>query len=530
MSRIPRLPLFSIGAALGLLAAPAAAGEEAPAAAGEEDQAAEATDCCSCAPGQLGCVLTSTHEWRKTEATCWAEREPRWGQAAIGTATLMGSWMFAYWLMRDRNMLDWDKPSAKARFTLEAWRFDNNELYTNYLGHPGIGMADYSWIRFNGFSPWAAMATTAGASFFWEFVFEFREKVSINDLITTPISGASLGEFVYRFTDYIGLTGADYRDGLPVWRPSADIHLETKASLTLHDGATYGTPFGLSLGGRFVAIPGYLSRGRFSTFFANADVSELHAEIAPNVQDGLSPLQGVFSGRASVLLFGLYWQDIESPTPPATRARTRPIGQRYGTSGWVGMRLGYRYTARRFESIEDGVAAIGLPGVGFRWARWSGETMWGFEGWGNPEFASLESLAFDDWRTQHPDVATKTTLESHGYSNLFGGSAGGFAEAKMPEMTFRLGGMMSRYSSIQGLERAQEDIELDVVTSEQLLELSVALKVRLLGAPLSRPFGSQWTWYLSLNAQQTWRESTAGALTQAASWADLSLGTGVHWN
>ena len=38
----------------------------------------------------------------------------------------------------------------------------------------------------------------------WEYVLEWREKASINDLIVTPIAGIAMGERFYRLIDYVG--------------------------------------------------------------------------------------------------------------------------------------------------------------------------------------------------------------------------------------------------------------------------------------------------------------------------------------
>lgn len=73
---------------------------------------------------------------------------------------------------------------------------DHDKWAVNYIGHPYAGAAYYVVARHAGFSKTESFAYSAFMStFFWEYGVEaFAEKPSIQDLISTPLLGALLGE------------------------------------------------------------------------------------------------------------------------------------------------------------------------------------------------------------------------------------------------------------------------------------------------------------------------------------------------
>ena len=107
------------------------------------------------------------------------------------------------WSEEKKNLVDWDRPSAKARFSADVIRMDNNEFPINFTLHPWSGAAYYSAARTNGISFGWSSVYAIGAMLAWEYGIEFREKVSFNDLIFTPLPGISLGEFFSRLALYV---------------------------------------------------------------------------------------------------------------------------------------------------------------------------------------------------------------------------------------------------------------------------------------------------------------------------------------
>src|SRR5258706_12518575 len=111
----------------------------------------------------------------------------------MGGGLLLGT--AGYWALMRRNVADWDNPRPLSRFDGSAWVLDNNSIGGNFLGHPATGGLSYSLARANHQSVLGAFSYSFVTSFLWEFVIEFKEKVSINDVIVTPGAGLPLGEF-----------------------------------------------------------------------------------------------------------------------------------------------------------------------------------------------------------------------------------------------------------------------------------------------------------------------------------------------
>ena len=78
-----------------------------------------------------------------------------------------------------------------------------------------MGGAVYSIARANHHYPATAFGYSFLASFLWEFVLEFKEKVSVNDVIVTPGTAVPIGEFFYKLGLYLD-TAADPSTGAAI--------------------------------------------------------------------------------------------------------------------------------------------------------------------------------------------------------------------------------------------------------------------------------------------------------------------------
>ena len=82
--------------------------------------------------------------------------------------------------------------------TFQAVRFDDNHFDTNTFWHPFDGTWIYLFARGNRLSPGVSFLLSTLVSTFWEFVVEYREVASINDMIFTPMTGIAIGEPMIR--------------------------------------------------------------------------------------------------------------------------------------------------------------------------------------------------------------------------------------------------------------------------------------------------------------------------------------------
>jgi hypothetical protein len=82
--------------------------------------------------------------------------------------------------------------------SLSAWQWEKNDrYYVNQIGHPYQGSTYFNSGRSNGFSFYESIGFTVAGSAVWESVFE-TGICSLNDLVTTTIGGAALGEMFHR--------------------------------------------------------------------------------------------------------------------------------------------------------------------------------------------------------------------------------------------------------------------------------------------------------------------------------------------
>lgn len=107
----------------------------------------------------------------------------------------------------------WLRYVAKASYTkvsLQSWKanlrgqweWDRDDFGTNFLSHPQAGSDYFNAARSNGYNYFGSMAYTLVGSLEWEYFAEI-DRPSKNDLINTPLSGAFLGEIMYRISSNI---------------------------------------------------------------------------------------------------------------------------------------------------------------------------------------------------------------------------------------------------------------------------------------------------------------------------------------
>src|SRR5215831_10195940 len=139
--------------------------------------------------------------------------EPYVGRAAAEGALAFGASVL--WYYRDPSLsvkdidYNWSlKTWRKRLITFQAVRFDDNAFAINTVLHPSSGLVLYLIARGNRLGPVTSFLLTTAASTLWEFLVEYREVASINDLIITPVAGATVGEPLIRASALLRAGGA----------------------------------------------------------------------------------------------------------------------------------------------------------------------------------------------------------------------------------------------------------------------------------------------------------------------------------
>lgn len=119
--------------------------------------------------------------------------------ARVTSSNVFG-WAYSRYVMKE----EWAEVSIKTwknNFKY-GWEWDNDNFGTNFIIHPRAGSDYFNVARSNGYSFWASIPFALIGSAQWEWFGE-NTRPSKNDLITTPVSGAFLGEILYRVSSNI---------------------------------------------------------------------------------------------------------------------------------------------------------------------------------------------------------------------------------------------------------------------------------------------------------------------------------------
>jgi hypothetical protein len=81
----------------------------------------------------------------------------------------------------------------------QGFAFDQDELQTNFFGHPYHGGLSFNAARAAGLGFWTSTSYTFASSLGWE-LFAETEPPSFNDLLVTSLAGVLLGEITYRLS------------------------------------------------------------------------------------------------------------------------------------------------------------------------------------------------------------------------------------------------------------------------------------------------------------------------------------------
>jgi hypothetical protein len=430
-------------------------------------------------------------------------RPVRYGRAAMELVGVLGIGTAYYWIVSDPNKQDWDYIDIGDRSINVEVKFDNNMFRTNFLLHPLAGTMSYWLSRANGLDIYRASAASFLSSAVFEFVLEWLEKPSINDLIATPFGGIAAGEFFFHLGDYLNSAfGHDntlqrvlaYSIGAPQGINTAmegdDAPLGTRDALgytaaywhrfsagygiadVVNDRGHQGTLHDLLFEATLVAMPGFRQPGRFSIDFKQGNFTE--ARLRTSIADGLLKDVDLWFGAD---LVGHYRQDYTG-SPRAL----------VGSGAMLAASVDMRYVDRWLLNRRDQFAMFHFLGPsGKVWFALGGGLMVEGEARLHLDFAGVTSPAYKKLVAERGAEGTKTVLQLQNYYQGMGGS--GRASASVSLAGFELGGhaRLGVYRSLDGLDRFTTP--LDAVNTDQIIELGAAMTYSPPDAPLSLRVG-----------------------------------------
>lgn len=475
------------------------------------------------------------HAWQREQA-----RPLRLTRIVLEQSAMLIIGGVVYWINKDVNSRDWDVDVVSdelwRRFTsLELVSFDGNDYTTNHIFHAFAGLSYYITSRDNGLNVGEAFLTSMISSLVWEYVLEFREKVSVNDLVITSSSGLSIGELSYQLGEYyhsqesddataaraftwiFGLprTVHNWMDGVEDDGYDRPYDLAAAPRFTrdfnLYAGAQarQGVDFAgqparqlvgqLGLRAGLVSLPSYERHGRFGTSFVEGHFNRFDLDLTFH-QEGVADADASFK----TIPLGYYSQDIEGEG-----------GARRGSSMLLGVASEYRLVNRDHELIQDQLAIAHVLGPSVQMASFSGPwtLRYGLDVYA--DFTAARSLMWQYYAQNFNDLDLRTELRDQQYYFGWGGTLGGNFSVAWRDIVLGARLSWSRWVPINGVDRFEEQLERELLLHDTMTELSAHLDVptRLTSASLR----------LQLDATQ--RDSQIEHLAQKRTFHRLAM----HW-
>ena len=327
------------------------------------------------------------------------------------------------------------------KLRLRAWSFDASAFATNFVAHPLAGTFFYTTARSNRSGPLESLAWASLASLTWELA-EFPENVSLNDLIVTPIAGASIGESLVQLSQWLDrrprsagraalaavLFPMKLANGAP---PNDETDSALTASLRLVAGATlHGeSELGVQLVTRLVHFPGFGGPGEGVRIGFAGNVSELSLDTRAS-RSGLADL----SFTAGAALATVYQRSIAADG-----------------DGWdllVTGGVAYDVRQHRWDAGPlDAWSSVHVPGVSMQLRRMAGPLRISARADLALTFAGARSFALDGGPAILPITTLTTTQQAWGYTMGWGVAAAPALEVAYGPFSLAIAGAMDmRYS------------------------------------------------------------------------------------
>lgn len=404
-------------------------------------------------PGELQALLhTALSDAVPVEP---APLAPDYGATALELGVMLGAGTLWYVADTAVNGPDWEydlswRDVRRKLFTLEPYQFDDNDLHLNSPGHVFAGALYYLSARNHRLPPLGALAASSAAAAVWEYVPEYREIVSLNDLILTPAGGLTLGESLFQLSAFFQRS-ADTRVNRLLAALFAGPSGWCSRRLRLDPSPRRLDRAGLDASGwhRLRLTYGVVahSSGRLLDWTAGNTVgfdSELilregfgrpgreHGWTTDPVASRLSASGGI---GAEGLLEGHLLSEVTWAAYVAREVHGGPDRQRpSGLEGFAGLSALYEHREQRLGAQWDRVAEAGPIGFSGRVHAYAGALRLEAAASAHPVFAAVQSLASRaPTHDEAPDV-----LARHGYFWAFGARGAARVQAAYGPVT--LGG------------------------------------------------------------------------------------------
>jgi hypothetical protein len=423
---------------------------------------------------------------------------------AVLETTFAFAFNVAWYQFADRSFnapdweLRWDRDSwRKKAITFEAVRLDSNRFATNAGSHTEGGTLVYLIGRGNGLAPGASTALAFGEVLVWEYVAEYAEKPSVNDLLNNPLGGLAVGEPIYQLSEFFA-RGADNgfnRTAAAIFSPLTPVndwvdgHRRRPTGDTDRLGLTRAVSHRFDLYAGFTdarwradeqrtesllgirteinAIPGFGTPTWRSGFFGTGRITHIDAGLAL----GHHGMTGALLGTR-VALGGYHWQRL-----------TDEDGDIRGHTLVAGLFDSFEYSGVDRPGLPyDQIATFGVLGPTVDLGHRRGDFAAALRLEALPDLAMVTSLAGERWKSLYGSEGVKTPLAQRGYYYAYGLTLGSQLSLRYRTLSGGLDNHWEHFESVDVLDRYQERLTRNVHLVDGRLRSLVWLGLRPLAS------------------------------------------------
>lgn len=424
---------------------------------------------------------------------------PRYGLMAAETVGVLIPPTIWYWSNTNLQTEDWDLhwnwTDWKTKLTsVDLVRFDTNRFAINTIRHPVGGALHYQVARANHFGILGSMLVDFTASAFWEYVVEFKENVSLNDLLVNTNAGLGIGEPLFEI-------GRMRWDPNPSWlrralafavSPLAGVHdlagvgdespdplvstklaLEAGAGAVHFSGGAQRTEGRLGLDIEVVGQPGYGQPGHGASRTRPGQWSRIAVDLRLGRGAAGDELTSTRI-RTRTTLMGRYERDIDDS------------GNGWGA--FFGGASGFEYHTRRLADEWDRLALFHVVGPRLELTGYRGDLKLMWEAIAYGDFALVQAHVFGPVPPFMPVEPPTSVLRAQGYYYGLGPSFETRLSLEAGRWQAGIEGEADAYWSIDGRDRTEigdsmddpHDVTDQRVTARAIAGVDLMENVRLL--------------------------------------------------
>lgn len=417
--------------------------------------------------------------------------------ALLETAGFVAFGSTWYFVDYQANAHDWDFEFSADTFakklSFDYVRFENNNFYHNAFGHVIAGSFYYNGWRGNGYTALESFLAATILSTFWEFVIEYREVASINDLIISPFGGLTMGEAFHQNAKVLLSQPPNFVRSLLAALMDPPLFFQR-----YFDERDHTPPYRMVLSASFGANQ-FTGGGGARTLASFAFDSEIFDAIAygeggPERGWQLDTPYTAFSGnvalgqgrgaldlrfRATHVMLGYLARFSSEPDPDA------------GSSVFIGLASAFEHATRRLPDRTDRYGVADLVGPFFNIdAQWKGVRLWG-RAEAYFDFGVVNAFALDTYARDHDITNTKSSIRDRRYYYGIGGAlmvSGGF---DIDGVRLSGGYRIFAMDSVEGRDRFQEEVTNDFSLFDRRDVLAAELAYEIVPGAIEMSVGGE---------------------------------------